>query len=242
MNEPRESKSIEVRHERQPSDNYATPFEIAKWTIDHALDLLSKNRSKKNGKKLIMLEPGCGDNAPFSRYAASVGMNAYATDVRNVSTRSTVTVIPDFDFLNLPCEKSASFYSRKYDVIATNPPFIFGAEFIIRSLDILSPNGVAAFLTKLSFLSSKGRYEMLFSDRPPFEIHVLIKRPSFAYGATDRGQEYCILFWAGDELDKQLRRNRGKVARMYWQENKIWEVPVLPDGVGTRIEVEKFEP
>lgn len=241
MNEPRESRSINVVHHRQPSDNYATGFEIAKWTVDHCAELSDKH-SDRNYGKLTMLEPGCGDNAPFSRYAATLGMNCYATDIRNVAQRETVVVMNNMDFLQLPCEENASLYSRQYDVIATNPPFNVGAEFIIRSLDILSPFGIAAFVVKLTFLGSMKRHELLFRDRPPIEIHELVNRPSFAYGATDRGQEYCILIWGGTELEKKLRRNRGRVPRFYWQINKEWPVPVLPDGKGTRIMVEKFEP
>lgn len=241
MTEPKESKRIRVVHKRQPSDNYATQFEIAKWTVDHCLELSQKYCGIATGK-LQMLEPGCGDNAPFSRYAASVGMSAYGIDSRNVQTRDTVTVFPEMNFLDLPSEETRGLYARKYDIIATNPPFNIGCEFVNRSLDILSPRGVAAFLVKLSFLGSKNRSDDLFDSRPPFAVHVLIKRPSFAYGATDRGQEYCIALWAGSDLDKALRRNRGKVPRLYWERNGEWEVPVLPDGQGTRIQVEKYEP
>ena len=240
MNEPKESRKETVRHKRIPSDNYATPFSISKWAIDHVVKISEKHCGKPT-RKLRMLEPGCGDNAPFSRYAASIGMEAHGVDYREVGRRETVAIIGDLDFLEMPSEKSKMLYANKYDVIATNPPFIYGIEFIQRSLDMLSPRGVAVFLVKMTFLGTQGRSDF-FKERPPAEIHVLTQRPSFAYGGTDKGQEYCLLVWNGSDVDKKIRAKHGRVSRMFWQDNKNWETPVLPDGEGERIQVEKFDP
>jgi hypothetical protein len=235
--EPKESKRIQKRHDRIPSDNYATPTEIAKWTVDRCL-AISERYCGKSTRKLTMLEPGCGDTAPFSRYAASLGMSAFGVDSREVGRRPDVTVFDGTSFLDMPCESTAALYSRKYDVIATNPPFIYGIEFVIRALDILSPRGVIAFNMKLAFMASQGRYDF-FEKRPPSEVHILSKRPSYAHGATDRGQEYGIYFWNGEEVAQKIRNKYGRIARVHWQKNAEWPKPNLPDGVGERVVVAK---
>lgn len=241
MSEPRESKKTKVVHKRIPSDRYDTPFNIARWSVDHCLQLSEKYCGKPTSK-LKMLEPGCGDNAPFSRYAASLGMEAHAVDSRKVAKRETVTVLDETNFLAMPSAETKLLYSGKYDVIATNPPFIYGIEFIQRSLDMLSERGVALFLMKMAFLGTQGRREF-FDERPPAEIHVLSQRPSFAYGGkTDKGQEYCLLVWNGEAVDKKIRKKYGRISRMYWHDNKEWPTPLLPDGEGERIQVEKFNP
>ncbi len=234
---PNESKQIKKHHERIPSDNYATPLEIGKWTVDRCKDISEKYCGKPTGK-LTMLEPGCGDTAPFSRYASSIGMNAFGVDARDVNKQPEVTVFTGTSFLDTPSDETAALYARKYDVIATNPPFVFGIEFIIRSLDILAPRGVAAFNMKLSFLSSQGRYTF-FNERPPSEVHILSKRPSYAHGGTDRGQEYGIFMWNGTEVDKKIRTKLGRITRVYWHDNKQWPVPELPVMDGERTVVEK---
>lgn len=226
-----------AKHKRIASDNYNTPPAIAKWTVDRCAEISEKYCGKTH-KRLLMLEPGCGDNAPFSRYANSVGMNSFAVDVRPVPQRSSVTVFPNTDFLNLPGEATAAIFGQKYDVIATNPPFIFGIEFILRCLDILSPRGVAAFNMKLSFLASQRRTSF-FLDRPPSEVHVLCKRPSYAHGGKTDSAEYCVLFWNGVDVDKKIRANRGRLTRVYWEANKGWPVPVLEHDLGSRAIVEK---
>ncbi len=235
--EPKESKRIRTIHERIPSDHYITPLEIGKWTVDRCLKISEKYCGKPTGK-LMMLEPGCGDEAPFSRYAASIGINAFGVDVRDVPRHNGVTVFPETSFLETPSDATAALYANQYDVIATNPPFIYGIEFIIRSLDILAPRGVAAFNMKLSFLSSQGRYDF-FKNRPPSEVHVLAKRPSYAHGGTDRGQEYGVFFWNGVDVDKKIRARYGRITRMHWHDNKAWPVPELPGGNGDRVVIEK---
>lgn len=228
---------MKKNHERIPSDNYATPPAIAKWTVDRCQQISEKYCGKPNAK-LTMLEPGCGDNAPFCRYASSLGMNAFAVDSRPVPKRSSVTVFPETNFLDMPGEASAAIYGQRYDVIATNPPFIFGIEFIIRCLDILSPRGVAAFNMKLSFISTQGRYKF-FDERPPSEIHVLSKRPSYAFNGRTDSAEYCVLFWNGTDVDKKIRSKRGRLSRVYWQDNKAWLTPAFAHDLGDRVVVEK---
>jgi len=237
--EPLESKRINVVHERIPSDNYKTPLEIAKWTVDRCMEI-SEKYCGKSATKLRMLEPGCGDAQPFSRYAASQGISSFGVDIREVDINGAgnVTVLKGESFLDMPGEGTAILYSQKYDIIATNPPFIYGIEFVNRAMDLLSPRGVAAFLLKLSFMSSQSRLEF-FEQRPPSEVHILSKRPSFAHGRTDRGQEYGIFVWNGEEVDKKIRAKRGRLTRVFWQRNKDWEIPLLADQDGDRVVVTK---
>jgi hypothetical protein len=231
------SKEGTMAHERIPSDNYNTPPAIAKWTVDRCAKISEKYCGAPQNK-LLMLEPGCGDNAPFSRYASSINMNAFGVDSRPVPQRSTVTIFSSTDFLELPGEVTAAIFGQKYDVIATNPPFIFGIEFILRCLDILSSRGIAAFNMKLSFLATQGRMSF-FQERPPSEVHILSKRPSYAHGGKTDAAEYCVLFWNGVDIDKKIRAERGRLTRVYWQNNKRWPTPVLEHDLGSRVIVEK---
>lgn len=67
------------RHERITADNYETPSEIAWWAVNHCMEISEKNCGKSPGR-LLMLEPGCGDSAPFARSAAALGVNAFGID------------------------------------------------------------------------------------------------------------------------------------------------------------------
>lgn len=227
-----------TNHDRIPSDNYTTPPAIAKWTVDHCA-AISERYCGKSTSKLLMLEPGCGDDAPFSRYAASVGMNSFGVDSRMVRKYGDVTILNGMSFLDLPNESNAKLFKQRFDVIATNPPFMYGIEFVLRSLDLLAPRGVAAFNMKISFMATQGRMKF-FQERPPSEVHILSKRPSYAHrGRTDMA-EYCIFFWNGVEVDRKIRKKYGRITRVYWQENKKWPVPVLGQSPGSRAIVEKL--
>lgn len=236
----KESKLIEKKHDRIPSDNYVTPFEIAWWTVEHCIYISDRYSGSKPNNELRMLEPGCGDYRPFMLSAITRGIKAYGIDARDVAPSPKALIISGKSFLDMPDENNAPIYAQKYDIIATNPPFIYAEEFIIRSLDLLAPRGVAAFLTKMSFLGTQGR-RPFFDERPPSEVHILTKRPSFAHGGTDRGQEYAVLFWNGSEVDKKIRSKYGRISRLYWEENAAWYATAVGtiEGKGKRVVVNK---
>lgn len=227
---------MKKHYDRIANDNYETTTEIAWWAVNHCLGI-SERYCGKPTTRLAMLEPGCGDVAPFARSAASLGINSFACDLREVPRYSDVTVIPGTDFVCMPERADPVIYGQKYDVIATNPPFVIGEEFIIRSLDLLAPRGVAAFLMKMSFLASQGRAKF-FLERPPAEVHILSKRPSFAHGKTD-AQEYAVMFWNGEEVDAKIRKKYGRISRLYWEINAEWSKPVFGDADGERVVVNK---
>ena len=226
-----EKRTIRVVHERHPSDSYNTPPKLAKFAVDHAESLIQKYAPDKKVKSFRMLEPGCGDGAPFARYASWLGHDAYAVDIRSealniyhpTELERPLPRVLGYDFLKDPT--FPKIWPGEFDLIVTNPPFKFGQQFIDRSISLLSETGVAAFLVKMNFLGTRGRMKF-FKTRSPSEVHILSQRPSFAHKATDRMQEYCFIFYLGTWLDKKVRRNRGGVPRIYWQDNKSFDAPV----------------
>ncbi len=76
--------------------------------------------------------------------------------------------------------------------VVTNPPYRDGlAEaFVIQALKVCS--GPVAMLLRLGFLTSKGRYERLFKDRPPSRLIIISPRILFFRRNGERisGQAY----------------------------------------------------
>lgn len=213
--------------ERQKNDYYATPQEIANWSVDRCMELRQQLKCEADPAKLSMMEPGCGPIAPFATRAASIGIKNILgieldeiapTDVLDMEKKVGMEVFSGFDFLS---EKDHAGVEREFDIIATNPPFKEGADFVSKALDFLAPNGVMAILQKMSFQASAGRFEF-WKKFPPLYTHILAtKRPSFAHGKTDN-QEYCVFFWAGSEISAKHRRKYGPRTITKWEDNKSW--------------------
>ena len=232
------------KHRRRDKDDYPTPAPLAKWAVDRAWELKTPMLSRPHN--LFVLEPGCGDRAPFARAAAlrgedpaAVGSNVTSIDIRaRGELPSDAEPVEDYarehGINNLAVHRGVDFldvkrvvdlvgeavYIRGFDVIATNPPYNLAEDFIRHALAMLHPTGVAVFLLRLSFMSTQGRIP-LFRDRPPAEVHVLHKRPSFVNGKTDNS-EYGFFLWTGETLDA-VRRSEGRQhARLFWIDNREW--------------------
>jgi|GEM_PF-3569122 len=235
------------KHRRREKDDYPTPTPIAEWAVKRAMQLKASMVSIP--ATLSVLEPGCGDRAPFARAAAIYGrgpgpdIRAFGIDIRTreelpndaepvedhceEELQRTISIYRGKDFLHGSTIHSlfdkwalADYLSGGFDVIATNPPFNRGEEFVRQSLIFLNGTGVAVFLLRLSFMSTQGRIP-LFRDRPPAEVHVLHKRPSFINGKTDNS-EYGLFLWLGDDLDGFLKAQGRREARLAWLDNREW--------------------
>lgn len=203
---------------RRDHDNYSTDIGLARWAVRHAYEMAFTKKTMK------MLEPCCGDDAPFATAARERGATPFGFDIRDVSPELWHdTGNGDVDGVcepNIDLEKfSEEHRLEKYDIIATNPPFKSGQQVISESLSLLAPNGVAAFLIKVAFLGTQKRSKM-FIDSPPAEVHILTARPSFTGdGGTDIAQEYCFAFWYGDNIDRILQAKGLRTTRLYWLDN-----------------------
>jgi hypothetical protein len=88
----------------------------------------------------------------------------------------------------------------------TNPPFRLAEQFIERALD-LSEVGVAVIL-RSAFLESVGRYERLFSNRPPSDVLQFVERVPMVKGMLDAeassATAYAWLVWRKDQPTTRL--------------------------------------
>lgn len=86
------------------------------------------------------------------------------------------------------------------DWIITNPPFGLAQEFIVKALSH-ARRGVA-MLVRLAFLESDGRYDDLFSIRPPHLIALYSERVPMHRGRWvtngSTATAYCWLVWRTD--------------------------------------------
>lgn len=199
------TRLLKRKGQRREKDNYPTPAPIARWVVERCIQLGGF------GPGASFLEPGCGDKAPFTCSAIDFGLDAIGVDVRG-----------------LPCDNPFAHGQIEYltddepehrfDIIATNPPFLNGLalSFWERSIKLLNPTGVLGFVVKTSFLASRKRSEV-WKKRPPIEEHVLYPRPSFSGdGSTDIAQEYCASFWYGHQINEVLRSRGEAFTRKYW--------------------------
>lgn len=94
------------------------------------------------------------------------------------------------------------------DWTITNPPFRLAEQFIERALE-LSAVGVAVIL-RSAFLESVGRFERLFSGRPPSDVLQFVERVPMVKGRLDSeaasATAYAWLVW----------RKREPATRLHW--------------------------
>lgn len=214
------------------NDNYYTPLYLANWAIKYGLDILSNNCN------ISMLEPGCGEFYPFARSAAKLGVESHAfdnqIDFSNETLVDNITLYNEVSFLDCDQMENSGLAENKYDLIATNPPFSKAEEFIWKSLDMLEPRGVMIMLLKLPFLASKSR-RVLFNDRPPKEVFVIQRRPSFVVSGDKMGKtdmtEYGFFVWLGDGSDDYFRKYGGRDTILRWLDNTRLEGYVVGRGI-----------
>ncbi|RVD21164.1 SAM-dependent methyltransferase [Mesorhizobium sp. M4B.F.Ca.ET.017.02.2.1] len=153
------------RHEPKDStDNFPTPPWATRALIEHVI-------GPENVRGMTCLEPACGQghmSRPLQEYFGSVqSSDAYHYGFGPVR-----------DFLVYP------FEAVSHDWVITNPPFRLAEEFVDRALTV-ARMGVA-MLARTVFLESVGRYEDLFSSRPPSKFAQFAERVPMVKGRLDR--------------------------------------------------------
>ncbi len=210
---------------RRANDNYPTDIGLARWIVRHAAGLAIL---PKLPDRSLILEPCCGDTAPFAQSGKELGFIPYGYDVREVrpplweigGLGCGQFEVYDVNYERLhPFKHDHDYEGGPFDIIATNPPFTFGENVVRKSLRMLAPNGCAAFIAKMAFLSTQERSK-LFVQRPPAEVWILRARPSFSGdGKTDVAQEYAVTFWLGEALDAAMRSAGVTATRLHWLDN-----------------------
>ena len=183
---------IKEKTKRKPYDFYATPIDV----IENFMKYIDLN---KYGNKI--LDPGAG-NGNISTVIKKMyrWKNVTALEIREEEREKLKTfcnnvIIDNFlEISNL----------EKYDIIIGNPPYSLAREFVEKSLELLSENGILVFLLRTSFLESKSRYEF-WQKNPLSELYVLSKRPSFTGKGTDSAS-YAWFIW-----DKSNKENKQKI-------------------------------
>lgn len=142
-------------------------------------------------------EPAC-NRGQMVRVLAGAFRAVHASDVHDYGAGFRVR-----DYLDGPVPGLV-------DYTITNPPFRHAETFIDRALRS-SRRGVA-MLVRLQFLEGVGRFDRLFSDRPPTDIYVFSERVPMVRGRLDGSASttmaYAWLLW-------DLSRDRGDT-RLHW--------------------------
>ena len=177
-------------YQRPDDDFFPTPESLCRVAL-RQLDVTAPQR---------VLDPGCGagpwGRAARERWPGSHVLGVELTEDR-VNRAHTAGV---FDAYNqvLPCDYltlSPNAIGR-FDVIIGNPPFKLGEGFVMKSLNLLAPDGTLIFLLRLAFLESQGRYKRLYSDAAkPAAVHILAERPSFTGNGKTDATAYALFVW-----------------------------------------------
>lgn len=99
----------------------------------------------------------------------------------------------------------------RFDLIATNPPFVKAEEFILHSRELLAKNGLMFYLMRVGILGTKRR-------RPFWQQVNLLKwwvirpRPSFQYEGGNDSSEYGFFLMDG----RQPKAGCSRDVRMGW--------------------------
>jgi hypothetical protein len=210
------------------NDNYYTPQYLADWGVQHAVDRLKlHNPEYGKEKSIILLEPGCGTNAPFANAGGALGCNVVAVENRKVHEGPNTpfngqphllrsVFCQEKDFLN---SEEWMCPPRQFNIIATNPPFSKAEKFVWKSLELLHPWGVMIFLLKLTFLASLGRMR-LYQERPPSEVIIFHKRPSFTGNGNTDMTEYAFYVWDGAAAWDFRKANVSEHPTLKWLDTK----------------------
>ena len=165
-------------------DDFPTPPWATRALVEHVIPDGCSSAS------LSALEPACGRGYMSQALAEYFGAVA-SSDIYDYGFAETR------DFLG-PVHAAASV-----DWVITNPPFRLAENFIARSLPI-ARIGVA-MLVRTVFLESVGRYQRLFSIRPPTIVAQFSERVPMVKGRVDKRAStatgYAWLVWLHNQAD-----------------------------------------
>lgn len=146
-------------------------------------------------------EPACNRGymaRPLREYFSRV----YRTDVRDWDWDGQEAVC---DFLIRGTEPQVLRY-QLVDWIITNPPFRLAEQFVERARDEVRIG--FAFIVRIAFLESVGRYRNLFSQNPPSIIAQFTERVPMVKGRYDplatTATAYCWLVWTKGQTNTRF--------------------------------------
>ena len=156
-----------------------------------------------------MLEPGCGNLAPYinSEHAMTMRSDVLRIGMELRDVPAEPGIMPEFDYLEAPEDEILIGGEHGWPLIITNPPFTLATAFVERSRDLVTPDGLVIMLLRLSIEGSKRRRE--FWEANPYLFRYVIRpRPSFSRSTSDNS-EYGYFVWASRSVTKMIERLGG---------------------------------
>ena len=144
--------SSHTDQKRERNDFYAT--------APIAIDLLKKKVELPHN----ILEPACGSGC-LSLRLEQLGHDVYSSDIID---RGFGNVKDFFTMTEPPFEDDFA--------IVTNPPYKMATEFVVHSLALVPDGSLVCMFLKTTFAESKGRYEKIFRNSPPYRVLQCIER------------------------------------------------------------------
>lgn len=142
----------------------------AHYTPDHIIDFMIDVAKVLGFNKGRIVEPACGNGKILSKLCGIDGCNITALEIESLSAAMASAMNPNANVINSAYEHYSP--KEKADLVLTNVPFgnyqVYDKEynhyglmihdyFIVKSLDMLSENGLLIVITSMGTLEKKSR-------------------------------------------------------------------------------------
>jgi hypothetical protein len=189
-------------------DDFPTPPWATRGMLEHILPTHEL-------KEMTCLEPAC--NRGFMSFV----LQEYFRDVTSSDVFDYGYGV-ERDFL------SGDYAENSFDWVITNPPFRLAEDFFHEAQRV-AKRGVA-LLTRTVFIESVGRYERLFSVKPPTVFAQFSERVAMVKGRIDRKAStatgYSWLIWDFDARSGYPRLDWIPPCRKSLERSGDYELPV----------------
>jgi len=177
---------------RQQYDTYYTPENV----IHNFLD----NYTLPNRKDINILDPSAGKGS----FGKVIREKEYENNLTAMEIRKEEEKLLQEHHDNVIIDNFINAeVNDKYNIVIGNPPFSYALDFVKKSFDIVSSDGIIIFLLRTAFLESKSRYDF-WQKHPLSKLYVLSKRPSFDNKGTD-SCSYSFFIWEMGSNKQEIR-------------------------------------
>ncbi|MDR3473362.1 MAG: methyltransferase [Devosia sp.] len=191
------SAVMQQRHEALDSlDDFPTPPWATRALVEHVLKALPAGLNSR-----AVYEPACNRGfmaRPLAEYASTV----HASDIFSYGWSGQERQV-DFLFDEAPADVAEAW-------LVSNPPFALAERFIAAGLD-RGFAGIAMFV-RTSFLEGVGRYEGIYSKRPPTIVAQFAERVILSKGVV---RDPAVLYWDPDADDGVGKWKKPSTATSY---------------------------
>lgn len=191
---PKSSRAVMASRSEPPSslDFFPTPPWATRALCEHVLDA-----SKLSN--LWCWEPAAG-RGHMAEALAEYFCRVHASDVFDYGCGYAVG-----SFLGAGVDVASCPF--RPDFIITNPPFNEAEAFVQRAIEEASIG--VAMLVRTAWLESRGRYENLFSVKPPTEVALFVERVPMVKGRWDpdasTATSYAWVLWGAGSGQRETR-------------------------------------